>query len=73
MIINLGNYGETFLNPDAASMIKAAHELGIRCRISTSLNFNLNEDKAREVVYSRMYRLTCSIGGPNQRVTKITA
>lgn len=68
LILDLYNYGESFLNPDIIKMICVATKAGLRTRISSNLNFNMNDNKAEDIVRSGLYRLTCSIDGPNQEV-----
>lgn len=66
LIIELFNYGETFLNPEIGEILGYIKKSGIRCRVSSSLNFNLSTNLADSILNSSIVRLVCSIDGPTQ-------
>jgi MoaA/NifB/PqqE/SkfB family radical SAM enzyme len=71
-IIELGNSGEVFLNPDLPLILKYAYDKGVTIRIGEGANLNDASDEALEalVKYS-VYLLRVSIDGATQRTYQI--
>jgi MoaA/NifB/PqqE/SkfB family radical SAM enzyme len=67
LVLDLFKHGEPFLNPEIVRMTAAASAAGLRCRISSALNFTLTDEMAREICRSGLYKLTCAIDGVTQR------
>ncbi|MBZ5601729.1 MAG: radical SAM protein [Acidobacteriia bacterium] len=65
--VELSNYGEMFLNPQLAAILKSAHERKVSVSGSNGVNLNFaREDALDAVVRYRVRALTCSIDGATQ-------
>ena len=66
-IIELGNSGEVFLNPDLPEMLRAAAEKGVATRIAEGVNLNDASDEALEaLVKYRVLALRVAMDGVTQ-------
>jgi len=67
--VELGNFGEVFLNKDLPRILLFAHEKGIVTEIDEGANLNNASDEALEaLVLGRTNRLRCAIDGVTQAV-----
>jgi radical SAM protein with 4Fe4S-binding SPASM domain len=64
--INLWNYGEPFVNPEALDMVRYATAAGMRVRTSTNGEFFATAAYCREVVHSGLHSLIVCLDGADQ-------
>ena len=64
--LTLHNYGEPFLHPDLAEMIRYAVAKGIRVHVSTNGHFFTDRGVVREVLQSGLYHLKVCLDGASQ-------
>ncbi len=69
--INLYNWGEPFLNPQIAEMIRTAKKRGMRTQISSNLNIPKNLDFWEGIVEAGLDVLMASLDGATQRSYEI--
>ena len=66
--ISLYNYGEPFLNPDLARMIRYAKEKGVPYIKVATNGMHLSEVKIREIMKSRLDYLSISLDGATREI-----
>jgi radical SAM protein with 4Fe4S-binding SPASM domain len=64
--INLWNYGEPFVNPEALDMVRYAVDAGIRVRTSTNGEFFTTVAFCRQLVQSGLHSLIVCLDGADQ-------
>ncbi|MEW6741341.1 MAG: radical SAM protein [Planctomycetota bacterium] len=70
--VELSNYGEIFLNPELPSILRHAHEKGVRIEATNGVNLNHAKEEALEaVVRYQMHKLNVSIDGATQETYAI--
>ncbi len=65
-LIDLFNWGESFLNRDIFKMISMAEQRKVCTRIHTSLNIRLSEEKLEDLLHSKLTYLSVSLDGADQ-------
>jgi hypothetical protein len=71
-MIEIGNSGEVFLNPDLPDILRYAHDKGVTIRIAEGANLNDAADEALEsLVKYRVYVLRVAIDGATQETYRI--